>query len=410
MTISTNKKPKMLFVGISPQLDFSGQGKVAAGLLHYFKEFFDISVAGWGCTPETVNSLKIYSNSEEWWKVLEQESFDILFLSHDIFRFSQLPEVRKKYPNLKIIGYFTIDGCPIIKSWLPILEACDVIVTPSQWSSNVILERFTRKPVFVIPNGIHLKVWKKQIDKLLFKQEIDNATLEMDKEANKKLYIKDKFIILFVGVNQDRKNLASLLSGYSMFLNRIKETYLFVFTYTAKFELFGDSLPKGYDLDDIFLWKNIIGNLKINQAIQDETLLLKVYQASDLLVLPSCGEGFGLPIIEAMATGVIPLISNYSSMREVPKEALFLKVNAFQKVTTWNANRAIVTPEEVYFSLLNAYSIWKNNKELWKQMQERNWQEVDKYDWQNASFKFIKILTNLLNGYFYYNSELRRMG
>ena len=49
----------------------------------------------------------------------------------------------------------------------------------------------------------------------------------------------------------------------------------------------------------------------------DEEELISLYQKSDYLLFPSVYEGFGLPILEAQANNVIPIISNLSPMSEV---------------------------------------------------------------------------------------------
>ncbi len=58
-------------------------------------------------------------------------------------------------------------------------------------------------------------------------------------------------------------------------------------------------------------------------AVDDETLRV-LYHAAVALVYPSLGEGFGLPIVEAMACGCPVVTSNISSMPEVAGAAALL--------------------------------------------------------------------------------------
>jgi glycosyltransferase involved in cell wall biosynthesis len=51
-------------------------------------------------------------------------------------------------------------------------------------------------------------------------------------------------------------------------------------------------------------------------APDDETLA-RVYAASDVLAQPSLGEGFGIPVIEAMACGLPVVISDGGALPEV---------------------------------------------------------------------------------------------
>jgi glycosyltransferase involved in cell wall biosynthesis len=47
------------------------------------------------------------------------------------------------------------------------------------------------------------------------------------------------------------------------------------------------------------------------------TRLVALYQAADVHLLASAGEGFGLPTLQAAAAGVVPLASDYSGSREL---------------------------------------------------------------------------------------------
>ena len=58
-------------------------------------------------------------------------------------------------------------------------------------------------------------------------------------------------------------------------------------------------------------------------GISDDELI-KVYQQCDMLCFPSFYEGFGMPIIEAQATGRAVITSNYGAMREVAGEGALL--------------------------------------------------------------------------------------
>ena len=55
-----------------------------------------------------------------------------------------------------------------------------------------------------------------------------------------------------------------------------------------------------------------------------EAVLPALYRSATLLVYPSLYEGFGLPILEAMASGLPVITSNRSSMPEVAGDAAIL--------------------------------------------------------------------------------------
>ena len=75
--------------------------------------------------------------------------------------------------------------------------------------------------------------------------------------------------------------------------------------------------------------------------VGDEALQA-LYHAALALVYPSLGEGFGLPIVEAMASGCPVITSNLSSMPEVAGDAALL-VDP-RDVGAWPGHGAACTP------------------------------------------------------------------
>ena len=56
---------------------------------------------------------------------------------------------------------------------------------------------------------------------------------------------------------------------------------------------------------------------------QTNSALVKAYQDADLVVLPSRYEGFGLPVVEAMACGTPMVCSDIPVLKEIGGEAAF---------------------------------------------------------------------------------------
>ena len=57
-------------------------------------------------------------------------------------------------------------------------------------------------------------------------------------------------------------------------------------------------------------------------ALNGQEDLNFIYSGSDLFVFPSLNEGFGLPVLEAMASGVPVITSNVTSMPEIGGNAV----------------------------------------------------------------------------------------
>jgi glycosyltransferase involved in cell wall biosynthesis len=56
----------------------------------------------------------------------------------------------------------------------------------------------------------------------------------------------------------------------------------------------------------------------------DNSDLIQLYRAAEVLVLPSFEEGFGLPILEAMACGTPVICANAAAMPEIAGDAAML--------------------------------------------------------------------------------------
>jgi len=124
------------------------------------------------------------------------------------------------------------------------------------------------------------------------------------------LGLKDKYI-LAVGTAHPRKNIASLLQAYA-----IAKPY-------EKLILIG---PQGDN-------SNPLAKLAVELGIADDVifpgyaphkLLPLIYSAASVFVMPSLCEGFGVPIIEAMACGAPVICSNNGALAEVADDAAVL--------------------------------------------------------------------------------------
>jgi len=118
---------------------------------------------------------------------------------------------------------------------------------------------------------------------------------------------------LFVGANRPHKNVARIMEAYSILRDTLgKECPGFVFA-GARF----DSLRQKYANE------HKSKKLIFCGVISDERLKI-LYKHALALVFPSLYEGFGLPILEAMAMGVPVITSDCSSMPEVAGDAAIL--------------------------------------------------------------------------------------
>jgi len=128
-------------------------------------------------------------------------------------------------------------------------------------------------------------------------------------EKIKKKHSLPERIILFVGSLKKHKNIERLLNVYSKVKKRTPCSLVIIGRYHSKEPGILKAI-KSHDV--IYLGEVPAGDL------------IGIYNLSTMLVMPSLYEGFGLPILEAFASGLPVAASNTSSLPEVAGDAAIL--------------------------------------------------------------------------------------
>jgi glycosyltransferase involved in cell wall biosynthesis len=115
--------------------------------------------------------------------------------------------------------------------------------------------------------------------------------------------------VLFMGTIEPRKNVGALLDAYERLLSR-KNPAL------PELLLAGKATPAAR------AWLDRLEHAPLRGVVRhlgyvDADRRRSLYEGARLLVLPSLDEGFGLPVLEAMATGVPVVASNRGALPEV---------------------------------------------------------------------------------------------
>src|SRR5438552_4454962 len=122
----------------------------------------------------------------------------------------------------------------------------------------------------------------------------------------------DSPYLLFVGNLKPHKNLECLLEGFSRLRARGLDSHDLV--------LIGDDARWKPRLIETSKELGISEHVRFIAYVGDE-LLPHIYGAADLLIMPSLIEGFGLPVVEAMACGAPVVCSRASALPEVAGDA-----------------------------------------------------------------------------------------
>ncbi|HCB23032.1 hypothetical protein A3B42_02310 [Candidatus Daviesbacteria bacterium RIFCSPLOWO2_01_FULL_38_10] len=173
-----------------------------------------------------------------------------------------------------------------LKNWTKFsAENADHIITISNFSKQDIISQY-------------------KIDKNNITVAYPGFDSEKFKVKSEKL--KDRYII-YVGTIQPRKNLIRLMEAVA----RIEGIKLIIVGKTGwEYEEILDA-PKRLGIEDRVKFLGYVATDKLANLLNGATAF----------VLPSLWEGFGIPVLEAMACGIPVIVSNVSSLPEVVGKA-----------------------------------------------------------------------------------------
>ena len=182
------------------------------------------------------------------------------------------------------------------------------IITISQYSKRAIIEAYnvaSNKVQVVYPGLV----------------ETSSKQTAMKDDVTKKYDISPRFI-LSVGTLQPRKNFTKLIESFS----HVSDVGIDLVIVGKKGWLYEEILaaPKRYGVE---------GRVKFLEFVPDEDLPA-LYARAQCFVLPSLYEGFGLPVLEAMAHKCPVVISDVSSLPEIAGDAaLYIDPKSTQSIT-----------------------------------------------------------------------------
>lgn len=181
------------------------------------------------------------------------------------------------------------------------LKRADRIVTVSDFSRRRIMHFYgvPEDRISIVPCGV---------DRSIYKPFTDSVRLDGIKHK----YGIDGKYILYLGTLEPRKNILNLVKAYQAFVENREDFPILVL-----------SGGKGWLYDEIFAYiteNNLEGRIVFTGYISDEEKI-PLLSGAEFFCFPSLYEGFGMPVLEAMACGTPVLTSDTASMPEVGGDA-----------------------------------------------------------------------------------------
>lgn len=238
-----------------------------------------------------------------------------------------------------------------------IINNSQYIITVSNNTKNDIIKEYNinEDKIKVIYNGF---------------DDVDDV---VDKDFSKK-YVLEKYnldnFILMVGIHYNYKNLHSVIEAYS---NLKDLDYL-------KIAIVGDDSNE---------YANSLKQLVKEKEIEDKVVFLgfvsnndknHLYRASKIFMYPSKYEGFGLPVLEAMANQTLVACSNNSSLKEVVLDAAY----TFDPNNVGEIENAIKCILKMSYCEYNQYI-------------ERGKERIKYFSWDKCAQQVQEVITSLID-------------
>lgn len=130
----------------------------------------------------------------------------------------------------------------------------------------------------------------------------------------------DRFVVMMNSANKgrvpNRKSFPEAFLAFSMFAKQHDDAVLYVHT-EDRGAMGGIDLRELADAVDIPDDQIRFADQYAYRTTIPPELLAAIYTAADVLLCPSMGEGFGIPVVEAQACGTPVIVSNFSAQPEL---------------------------------------------------------------------------------------------
>lgn len=217
-------------------------------------------------------------------KILELENKQVNGCTHCVQHI--LPQHMSYDSRIKNVALFACETSnfnssiwPRVLSWMDSLWVINPHMKEACRNSGLI-----NKPIHVVPHPIDIKKYNRVIPPLKIEQ------------------LHNKFVFYFVGEFVRRKNLATLVKAFNLEFRKNEPVELLIKTNVPfdNVRKFCDDIKQGMKLfKDL---KDYPQELILTDRLTEEQLL-QLHSACDCLVIPSYGEAYCLPIVDAIGCG-----------------------------------------------------------------------------------------------------------
>ena len=229
----------------------------------------------------------------------EQNNGDDLIRRKVLFRNRWKLSMRAAPRDTLLIEQQPLDYHAMPKVWLPYLNKhVDELWVPSEFNKrSYVANGLDADKIQVIAHGIFVEK---------FKRSAGDTPLRL---SGLKKRARANFKFLNVGGLKHRKGVDKLVEAYAAAFTSADNVTLIIHS------IYGDFTKVYRRIEHLQANKSAPDILVLKESLKEPDMV-RLYHLADAYVSPYRSEGFGLTILEAMAAGAAPIISNYGPALE----------------------------------------------------------------------------------------------
>lgn len=315
-----------------------------------------------------MNRIKTQFSTIDW---------DGIFILNDVWVIANyLKLIKNTFKNIPpIVTYFPVDAKDLDKTWFDDFDIVNHVGVYTNFALNEVLQVYDAENISVIPHGLDHNIFKKLP---VPKNDIRRAIFPKDIDA------KDAFIILSAHRNQPRKRIDITIEGFNKFAKDKDNVFLYLHCGSKDVGVDIFKLTERLGCDNKLI---VTSTTRMIQNIPAERLNI-IYNACDVGINTSTGEGWSLTNMEHAVTGAPQVVPNHSVMPEIFGDcSVLIPINQELRNHDQLTLASLVKPDDVANSLQNLY----DNKDLYNQLsltalekfssKKFSWETITKESW-----------------------------
>ncbi len=309
----------------------------------------------------------------------------------------EAPEVPESARPLPIVGYTPVDAGPIESSLMRELDGFDRLYAYTLYGQGqletsiaaVLQEHpdFTPRTVEVIPHGVDTdRFYPLGEDRAASRRQARRLLFPENPELH------EGFLVLNANRNQPRKRIDLTLKGFALFAqDKPENVKLYLHMGTEDLGWNVKALARRYGMEDRLI---LTADENHVPGVSDE-VLNRIFNACDVGINTSVGEGWGLVSCEHAAAGAAQVVPRHSACAEIWEGAAEMMEPAYTLVMERILTEGkVVTPEAVAAALEALYA----DPDHLRRTSEASYRAATRetYRWENVAAQWHQVFRKVL--------------